>query len=209
MLDQVNLTDTPNAIFSQESADGLMPCDLLGGLTPKEFGRVLAPANLSAREAKGLGLLTSGIYGQHSITSLASANLASSLVNKLVVAQDLNGSPEYSLIWKVRDIKRQGQIYVLLGRQRPICDSDFSGLPTPTVNSILEKTCPIEGGRVRVLQSGNLRKTSKKGTEGSMNWSQLVLAKGWLPTPKLALFFMGYPEDWALCAEPETRLFRK
>lgn len=205
MLDPATLPDTPNAIFSPESADGLTPCDLLGGLTPKEFGRALVPANLSARQAKGLGLLTSGIYGQRSTISLASANLMSSLANKLAVALDLNGSPEFSLIWKGLDIGRGAVIYALRGRARLICDSDFIGLPTPTVTSILEKECPVAAGRVRILPSGNLRKTTKNGTEGSMNWSQWVLAKGWLPTPKLALFLMGYPVDWAQCAEPETR----
>jgi hypothetical protein len=198
-----------SATFSQELAGGVSPCDELGGRTPARFGQVLARANLSARQAKELGLLMSGIYGRHSSTSSASAALASSLGSRLQAAQDLNGSPEYALTWKVRDTERRGQIYALQGSLRPTSDSDFSGLPTPTVNSILEASCPAADGRVRVLPSGALRKRSKKGIEGSMNWSQWVLAKGWLPTPKLALFFMGYPERWALCAERAMLSCRK
>ena len=71
---------THNVTFSPESEAGALRFDSLGGLTIKEFGRAPAPANLSAaQQAKGLGCLTSGIYGQRGITSSASANLTSFL----------------------------------------------------------------------------------------------------------------------------------
>ena len=201
MYYQMNLLDSLNAISSPESVDGRLPSDLPDGATSAECGQEAALVNLSARQAKELGLMTSGTCGPHSTTSLASANLQLCLESKLQVLLDVNGSPEYRLIWSRQTIGVRGQICALLGRLNPTSDSDFSGLPTPTVNSILEKTCPVIDGRVRLLPSGALRKTSKKGIEGSMNFSQWVLAKGLIPTPKLALFFMGYPMSWLYCGE--------
>lgn len=96
------LPDTPSATSSPGSASGPMPCDELGGLTISRFGQDLAPANLSARQAKELGLLTSGIYGQRGSTSSRSANLQSSLVNRLQAKTASVGSTLYKLTWKGR-----------------------------------------------------------------------------------------------------------
>jgi hypothetical protein len=37
------------------------------------------------------------------------------------------------------------------------------------------------------------RKLSKNGTDGSMNWAQLMLHKGLIPTPELCEYYMGWP----------------
>ena len=102
MLDQANLPDTRNAISSPASAFGPTPCDVQAGPIAALFGQALAPANLSARQAKEMGFLTSGIYGQLGFTSLASASLTSFLVNRLQQRTALVGSTLYKLTWKQR-----------------------------------------------------------------------------------------------------------
>lgn len=92
--------DSPNAISSPVSASGPTPCAALGGLTIAEFGRRLAPANLSARQAKATGLTTSGIYGPPSTTSSFSMHLQRSLENRLQAATSILGSTLYTLTWK-------------------------------------------------------------------------------------------------------------
>ena len=55
MSNRATLQVMPNAISSLESGSGLTHYDVLGGMTIVQFGQHLAPANLSARQAKNLG----------------------------------------------------------------------------------------------------------------------------------------------------------
>ena len=89
-----------NAISSPESASGPTRCDALGGLTIAEFGLALAPANLSARQARELGLLTSGICGPRGSISSCSTDLQSSLENRLRAKTQSLGSTLFKLTWK-------------------------------------------------------------------------------------------------------------
>ena len=91
MLPPSTLPDIPNAISSPASASGPMPCDVQDGPIAALFGLALVPANLSARQAKEKGLLTSGTYGPHGSISLGSAALQSSLVSKLTRRLNLDG----------------------------------------------------------------------------------------------------------------------
>jgi hypothetical protein len=91
----------PNATFSQAWGYGHSPCVLPDGLTSDQYGRALAPANLSARQAKAMGLMTSGIYGQRSTISQPSAALASFAESRLRARTDTLGSTLYKLTWKV------------------------------------------------------------------------------------------------------------
>jgi hypothetical protein len=93
-------TDSHNATSLQGSVSGAWRYAELGGLTINQFGQALAPANLSARQAKAVGLLTSGICGRLSITSLRSADLSTSLANKLQAVTSMYGSTLYKLTWK-------------------------------------------------------------------------------------------------------------
>ena len=83
--------DSHNAISSQALAFGLMPSDLPDGATTDLFGLVPARANLSARQAKELGLMTSGTCGPTSTTSSKSAGLQQSLESKLTRRLNLDG----------------------------------------------------------------------------------------------------------------------
>ena len=92
--------DSHNAISSQALAFGPMPSGLPDGATTDLFGLVPVRANLSARQAKELGLMTSGTCGQRSITSSKSASLQSSLESRLQALTQGLGSTLYKLTWK-------------------------------------------------------------------------------------------------------------
>jgi hypothetical protein len=149
--------DLHNAIFLQASESGVTPCVLPGGLTISQFGQVLAPANLSARQAKAMGLLTSGICGPLGSTSLASAAQMHFLANRLQARTGLLGSPLYKLIWKMRATPGGVSIYALRASARHT-SGNASGWPTPqtvldseashgqlsgTMRKALEKCLPI------------------------------------------------------------------
>lgn len=89
-----------SATFSQELASGRTPSVATTGENAIAFGRALAPANLSARQASSLGLTTSGTYGPLGSTSLRSDALQKSLASKLQARS--RGSILYATTWKVR-----------------------------------------------------------------------------------------------------------
>lgn len=100
MSHQLTFPGMCNAISSPESAGGLLPCALPDGPMTERYGPDRAHASLSARQAKEMGLMTSGTCGRHSHGSSASANLQSLLESKLQARLQSLGSTLYSLTWK-------------------------------------------------------------------------------------------------------------
>ena len=107
--------------------------DVLGGMTIDQFGQHLAPANLSARQAKNLGLLTSGICGLTSTTSSPSANLTLSLVNRLRAKTQNLGSTLYKLTWKEWVTPLGRCRFRLRASVLRTSATGFTGWPTATV----------------------------------------------------------------------------
>lgn len=141
------LKDSVNAIFSQELASGPTHYDDLVGVIPVKCGPDHARANLSARQASEMGLLTSGTYGRTSTTSLKSAVLQLYLANKLQAATVSLGSTLYNLTWKVRYTPSQRPIFALRGSVRRTSDKDsislldlLTGWQTPTTTNISERS---------------------------------------------------------------------
>lgn len=95
--------DLPSATFSPGLESGLIPCASPDGLTINQSGPVPVRASLSARQAKEMGLLTSGTYGLTSSTSSASADLSMSLANRLQAVTQTHGSTLYKQTWKEWD----------------------------------------------------------------------------------------------------------
>src|ERR1035437_3258232 len=83
MLSPPILIAIRNATSSRGSEAGQRHCVLPGGPTIDKPGPDRLLVNLSARQAAAEGLLTSGTYGLPSIISSASADLQSSLENRL------------------------------------------------------------------------------------------------------------------------------
>jgi hypothetical protein len=100
MYDPTTFADSLNATSSPASASGHSRFVPPGGQMIDLFGPVPVPANLSARQAKEMGLLTSGTYGHPSTTSSKSAPLQSFLESRLRAKLSMLGSTLYTLTWK-------------------------------------------------------------------------------------------------------------
>lgn len=100
MFDPMTCADIRSATSSPESASGLTHCAAPDGPTTAKSGQCLAPASLSARQAKAAGLMTSGICGPQRTGSLSSAALQSSLVNRFQAKTQNRGSTLFRLTWK-------------------------------------------------------------------------------------------------------------
>lgn len=130
--------DLSSAIGSPELACGPELFEILAGMTICQFGQHLAPANLSPRQAKAWGLLTSGISGLRSITTSPTPDRSALLESKLRQRTDLLGSTLYKLTWKERTMPSGRSIHALRASARPTSASEPIGLaswPTPTVGN--------------------------------------------------------------------------
>ena len=154
--------DSRNATSSPELASGLIPCGSPDGLTINQSGLVPVRASLSARQAKEMGLLTSGTFGPTSSTSSASADLSMSLANRLQAVTQTHGSTLYKLTWKEWDTPsglcrlRQRASVLRTSERGP------TGWSTPTARSTTG--------------------AGTSGRMGGMNIQTAVTLTGW-PTP--------------------------
>lgn len=111
-----------------------MPCDSPAGQMINQRGPARARANLSPRQAKEKGLLTSGTYGLPGFISLRSVALTSSLASRLRLQTASRGSTLFELTWKERATP-VGQLISALRASVPrTSGSDFGGWPSPVVN---------------------------------------------------------------------------
>ncbi len=132
MSDPRTWLSSPSATSLLESESGRLHFAKLVGEMTSEFGLAAVRASLSPRQAKVLGLTTSGICGPHGTTSSASAALQSSLANKLQARMPLSGGILFKLTWKQR-VTPQGRVICALRASVPrTSDSDCGGWGTPT-----------------------------------------------------------------------------
>ena len=127
MCSPMNSKNLPNATSSRALASGATPCDRQDGQTTDRSGRDHAHANLSARQAKEKGLLTSGTYGQPSAGSSASADLSLSLGSRLQAKLANLGSTLYALTWKQKATPQGLPFFQLVASVRRIKESDCTG----------------------------------------------------------------------------------
>lgn len=148
MLDPATSVGTRSATSSQVSVFGPMHYDLPDGQMIVASGRPPAHVNLSARQAKEMGLLTSGIFGLTSITSSKSVALQSSLENRLRAKMQTLGSTLFKLTWKPW-VTPSGQFRFRLRASVPRTSATASiGWPTPMVNNVkgIQSAPNREGG---------------------------------------------------------------
>lgn len=131
----MTLSDSISAISSPGSADGRLPCVVQDGQTVARHGQHHAPASLSARQAKGLGLLTSGTYGPPHIGLSASAALSWSLASNLAVLTRMTGSTLYKLTWKPWAMPSGRLRFRLRASARRTSETELTGWPTPTASN--------------------------------------------------------------------------
>lgn len=163
MFDRVTLTDTHSATSLPAWECGPTHCGSQAGQMTDLFGAVPVRANLSPRQAKALGLMTSGTCGPISTTSSASAALQSSLESKLRAKMLPLGSTLYALTWKPWVTPSERSRFRLRASVRRTSVTVSTGWPTPLVNN------------VRGPQKG-------PGREGGICLGMAALLSGW-PTP--------------------------
>lgn len=108
-----------------------MPFDEQDGATTGPSGPDRALANLSHRQAKLLGLETSGTSGPASIGSSDSARLQSSLENRLRASTQTLGSTLYKLTWKPWVTSSGVSRFRLRASVLRTSATDRTGWPTP------------------------------------------------------------------------------
>lgn len=158
----MTLSDSTSAISSQGSADGLSRCVAQDGPTAAPHGQHHAPASLSARQAKDLGLLTSDTYGPPHIGLSASAALSWCLASNLAVLTRMTGSTLYKLTWKPWAMPSGRLRFRLRASARRTKETVLIGWPTPIASN----------GR----GAGNFNR------QGGVNLQTAALLAGW-PTP--------------------------
>ena len=175
MFTQATYAASPSAISSQALGFGPMPSGLPDGATTDLFGLVPVRANLSARQAKALGLMTSGTCGPTSTTSSKSAALQSSLESKLQAKTQTLGSTLYKMTWRPW-VTESGRLRSRLRASvRRTSVTDFTGWLTPAASD----GNGGKGPRIGVSATGVMPDGSKV-TMGLPALAKLVC--GW-PTP--------------------------
>lgn len=213
MSDLMTCEPTTSAISSPESVSGRMRFDAPAGLTIDLFGPVPVRANLSPRQAKELGLMTSGTSGLRGTGSSASADLQSSLENRLRARLSSLGSTLYTLTWK-RWITPSGVSRFRLRASAPRTSAiGRTGWPTPTtrdhkdgaecvnvpLNALLGRVAwlagwptPTVGNAMGSQSFEGLSATGKTpdGRKVAVSLNHVVQLSGW-PTPTAALADKG------------------
>ena len=131
----MTLSDSISAISSPGSGGGRLPCVAQDGPTVARHGQHHAPASLSARQAKALGLLTSGTYGPAHIGLSASAALSWSLASNLAALTRTTGSTLYKLTWKPWAMPSGRLRFRLRASARRTSETELIGWPTPIASN--------------------------------------------------------------------------
>lgn len=212
MYDRATLMDMRNATSLQALECGPMHCAAQDGRTNDLFGPVPAPANLSPRQARELGLMTSGTFGRTSTTSSESEALQQSLESRLQAKMQGLGSTLYRLTWK-RWVTPSGRSRSRLRASVPQTSATgFTGVPTPGSTIVDEKPRPpVTGNRrptdpqigladVAVWLIGPMQISSGSHAQ-TVGRARL--------NPAYARWLMTIPAEWDACAPTETQSTQK
>lgn len=131
----MTLSDSISVTSSPGSADGRLRCVAQDGPTVARHGQHHAPASLSARQAKDLGLLTSGTYGPPHTGLSASAALSWSLASNLAALTRTTGSTLYKLTWKPWAMPSGRLRFRLRASARRTSETGLIGWPTPIASN--------------------------------------------------------------------------
>jgi len=148
MFTQAIYTDSLNATSLLESESGHTHFAVQAGQMTDLFGLVPVRANLSARQAKALGLMTSGIYGRTFTGSSKSVALQSSLESRLRAVTQALGSTLYKLTWKEWSTPSGRSRFRLRASALRTSETGSTGWPTPNSTIVDAKPRPpITSGR--------------------------------------------------------------
>ena len=197
MFDRATLTDTHSAISLQVLESGPTPFGSQAGQMIDLFGQVPVRANLSARQAKELGLMTSGTCGPISITSSKSAALQSSLESRLQARTQTLGSTLYAMTWKPWVTPSGRSRSRLRASVRRTSATEPIGWPTPRANDgtgdkiptgrqgglALKQTVQLSGWASPTTVDASSRDYQRSGSSGAINLALPGMAKLASTTP--------------------------
>ena len=138
---------SPNAISSQESADGLLPCNSLASVTKPDSGQEALRASRSALPENSLDSSTRGISRPSSSTSSVSATLQSSLGNRLRQQLENRGCAIYKLTWKEKTTPSGLPYSQLVASAHRTNATDFSSVRTNWPTPQAHDTCGARAPR--------------------------------------------------------------
>lgn len=182
-MNEASKTSIPRTSKASFNATGLPGSEYgptlsewLDGRTRDLFGREVVRANLSPRQAKELGLMMSGTSGLRGTGSSASADLQSSLENRLRARLSILGSTLYTLTWKRWTTPSGVSRFRLRASVPRTSGTGRTGWPTPTA-------CEA-GGTPEQFVARKLKSIAKGSKMGASLTDLGLVAQlaGW-PTP--------------------------
>jgi len=202
----MTLNRTLNATSLPESVGGATHCDSLDGRTIYQCGQDPARANLSAWQAKVMGLLTSGTCGRRGFTSAASVSLSESLVSRLQTL--CLGSILFQAIWKVKGTPSGRPLWAHTASAHRTDASAFTGWATPSATDYKgapTKTYAERGGG----KKGERLDAQAVHCGPIANGCRAQMEKPGQLNPAHSRWLMGYPIEWDSCGATAMQSCRK
>lgn len=189
---------TPSAIFSLESEDGALLCNLPDGPQIDQYGQEAAPVSLSPQPEKDSLKQTSDTCGPCSSISSRSADLSMSLASRLQAQLGKDGLMKYRQTWKQKDTPAGRQYWAHTASGHRTSANVSTGWPTPTtrdhkdgsakscentpINALLGRAVHLAGWPTPTAQDHSRGSTPPRPQDTGVPLSQMVQLSGW-PTP--------------------------
>src|ERR1700689_2082912 len=192
----------PNVISSLGSAAEVTLSGLPDGPTTDPAGQEAARVNLTPRQAKERGLLTSGTYGRLSSTLSKPENPSFCLANKLNQRLSTVGSTLLNPTFRELTTPSERSVWQLAASVPDISGKEFISWPTISARE------GRDWSRAKILASLD---KSDGLAKRICNLSPEALSQNPICglNPCFAAMWMGYPPEWSKCAVTVTPLSRK